>query len=183
MDASVGLTFSLQLFQQYRRSGILQAHIRHIAGIQGACTAYVYLTAGSVTASYLEDKNGQRFSFPLERLRQIDSEKGPFQWIFQPQQPAPRPQVSVAPSAQPLSNSPSLPAELDASVPKAITSLRWDQFKDWTPEQRAVLQSVWICIDGKRTVQEIKVSLPYPPSSVNDVLQILLTLRMILLTS
>jgi hypothetical protein len=183
MDASVGLTFSLQLFQRYRRSGILQAKVRHISGIQGACMAYVHLTAGAVTACYLEDKQGQHLSFPLENLCQIDRERGPFTWIFQPQHPASRSQVPVSPSAQPLTSTSSLPAELDVFIPKAVAPLRWEQFKDWTHEQRVLLQYVWKSIDGKRTIQDVKASLPYPPPMVNDILQILLTLRIIVLTS
>lgn len=183
MDASVGLTFSLQLFQRYRRSGVLQAKIRYISGIQGACIAYVHLTAGSVTACYLKNEQGQHLSFSLEKLCQIDHERGPFKWIFQPQQPASRSPAPASPSVQPLTSTSSLPAELDALIPKVVAPLRWEQFNDWTSEQRALLQHVWKSIDGKRTIQDVKVSLPYSPQMVNDILQILLTLHIIVLTS
>jgi hypothetical protein len=183
MDASVGLTFSLQLFQRYRRSGVLQAKVRHIPGIKGACTAYVHLTAGSVTTCYLENKDGQHLSFSLEKLCQIDHERGPFHWTFQPQHPVSGSQIPVSPSAQPLTSTSSLSAELDAFIPKAVAPLRWEQFKDWTPEQRLLLQYVWKSINGKRTIQEMKASLPYPPQMVNDILQILLTWRIIVLAS
>ncbi len=183
MDASVGLTFSLQLFQRYRRSGILQAKVHHISGMQGACTAYVHLAAGSVTACYLENEHGQYLSFSLEKLCQIDHERGPFKWIFQPQHPASRSQIPVLPSAQPLTRASFLPAELDACIPRAVAPLRWEQFNDWTSEQRLLLQDVWKSIDGKRTIQDVKASLPYPPQMVNDILQILLTSRIIILAS
>ncbi len=63
MDASAGLAFSLQLFQRSRRRGVLPATIRHISGIQGTCIAYMHLTAGSVTACYLNNEYGQHLSF------------------------------------------------------------------------------------------------------------------------
>lgn len=182
MDASVGLTFSLQLFQRYRRSGVLQAKIRYLPGVEGACTAYVHLAAGSVTACYLKNKDGQYLSFSLEKLCQIDHERGPFKWIFQPQHSVSGPQAPVSPSVQPLTSASSLPAELDACIPRVIAPLRWEQCKDWTSEQRILLQAVWKSINGKRTIQEVKASLPYPPQMVNDVLQILLRWRIIVLT-
>lgn len=184
MDASVGLTFSLQLFQRYQRSGILQATIRHVPGIQGACTAYVHLIAGSVTSCYLKNKGGQHLPFSLEELCRIDHERGPFEWIFQQSQhPTSSSPVLAPPSAQPLTKFSSLPPELDALIPKVVAPLRWDQFNHWTPEQKLLLQNMWKNIDGKRTVQDVRASLPYPPDRVNDVLQILLTLRIIVLAS
>lgn len=183
MDASVGLTFSLQLFQRYRRNGVLQARVHHIPGIQGTCTAYVHLTAGSVTSCYLKNEQGQQLSFALEKLRQIDDERGPFQWIFQAQQPASGSQIPASQSAQPLPRTSPSPAELDALIPKVVAPLRWEQFNDWTPEQRSLLQYVWKSIDGQHTIQDVKAGLPYPPQLVNEILQILLTLRIIVLTS
>ncbi len=184
MDASVGLTFSLQLFQRYKRSGILQATIRHMPGVQGVCTAYVHLTAGSVTACYLENKHGQRLSYALEELQRVDHDRGPFEWIFQPlQHPTSSSQTSALPSAQPLAKTSSLPPDLGALIPRAVAPLRWDQFNHWTNEQRLLLQYVWKSIDGKRTVQDVKVSLSYPPEMVDEVLEILLTLRIIILAS
>lgn len=184
MDASVGLTFSLQLFQRYQRSGFLQATIRHMPGIQGACTAYVHLTAGAVTDCYLKNNHGQRLPFSLEELRRIDHERGPFEWIFQQSQhPTTSSQIGVPPSEQPITKISSLPPELDALIPKVVAPLRWEQFKPWTPEQKQLLQNVWKNIDGKRTVQDVRASLPYPADMVNDVLQILLTLRIIVLAS
>ena len=39
IDASVGLTLSLRLFERYRKNGILQASIRRIPGFRGPCKA------------------------------------------------------------------------------------------------------------------------------------------------
>lgn len=183
MDASVGLIFSLQLFQRYRRNGILQANIRHMPGIQGACTAYIHLTAGSVTACYLKNKHGQDFPVSVESLCQVDHDRGPFEWVFQPQQPAARPQTAGMPSAGPLPNTPSASPDQDALIPRVVAPLRWEQFNHWTPEQRALLRQVWKYIDGKRTLQEMKANLPYPPHMVYDVIQILLTAGFIILVS
>lgn len=182
MDASVGLTFSLRLFQRYQRNGILQAEIRHVSGMQGPCTAYIHLTTGSVTACYVENKQGQRLSFSIEELCRIDLEKGPFAWVFHQQSSSPSQSQKAAPSStQPPPYFSSPPSTQDASVPRAIAQLRWEQFNSWTLEQKLLLQHIWQSIDGKRTIRDIKVSLPYPPQAVDEVLQILANLRIIVL--
>lgn len=181
MDASVGLTFSLRLFQRYRRNGILQAEIRHVPGIQGACTAYIHLTAGSVTTCYLENRQGQRFSFSIEDLCRIDQEKGPFSWVFQQQASSSRPQTATPSPTQLPDNPPSFFPEPDDVIPRVIAQLRWEQFNTWTPEQKRLLQEVWRCIDGRNTIRDIKNSLPYPSQSVYDIIQILMNLRIIVL--
>lgn len=184
MDASVGLSFSLQLFQRYRRSGTLQATIRHIPGVQGACIAHIVLTDGAVTACYVKNKQGQNLSFSLDELRRLDHERGPFEWVFQQAQHlTPSSQALAPPSAQPPTRTASSTQEADLLTPKVVTPLRWNQFNHWTPEQKLLLQNVWKNIDGKRTVQDVRASLPYPPEMVDDVLQILLTLRIIVLAS
>lgn len=183
MDASVGLTFSLQLFQRYRRNGILQASIRHMPGVQGARIAYIQLIAGSVTACYLEDKHGQRTTVSIESLCQVDHDWGPFEWVFQPQSAPVRSQTSsLFPAGLPPDPS-SGPPDTDLLIPRVVASLRMDQFKHWTPEQRMLLQQVWQYIDGKRTIQDMKAGLPYPPQVVQDVVQILLTASLIVLVS
>lgn len=187
MDASVGLTFSLRLFQRYRRNGILQAKIRHIPGIQGACIAYIQMTAGSVTACYLENKQGQRLPFSIDDLCRLDQERGPFEWVFQQQAAPARSHPTAAPSMpaeQPLTSPPAAsPAQDAISIPKVIAQPRWEQFNHWTLEQKLLLQDVWQNIDGKRSIRDIKANLPYAPQVVDDLIQILLTLRLIVLVS
>jgi len=58
IDASVGLTFSAELFHHYRGSGTLQAKVHHVPGIQGHSVAYVHLTQGIVVACYIDDNVG-----------------------------------------------------------------------------------------------------------------------------
>jgi hypothetical protein len=72
---------------------------------------------------------------------------------------------------------------VQARVPKAVAPLRWEQFSHWSPDQKLMLQNVWKNIDGKRTIHEVKTSLPYPPSAIDDILQALLMLRMIALSA
>ncbi len=176
MDASVGLTFSLRLFQRYQRNGLLQATVRHVPGIPGACTAYIHLTAGSVTSCYVENKQGQRLPFAVEDLCRIDLERGPFEWIFHQQASSSRSQLAAEP--------PSAPAvDQDAAIPRIIAQIRWDQFNHWTLERKLLLQDVWQSIDGRRSVREIKAGLAYPPQAVNDILQFLLASRVIVLAS
>lgn len=183
MDASVGLTFSLKLFQRYKRSGTLQAEIRHVPGIQGMCTAYVQLTAGSVAACYLENKQKQRVPFAIDELCRIDAERGPFEWTFQPQASSSRAHAGGSSSAQPSFDPLAGFSPLDAAIPRVVAQLSWGQFNHWTLEQKLLLQDVWQNIDGKRTVRDIKTTLSYPPQTVNDILHILLNLRLIVLAS
>lgn len=173
MDASVGLEFSLKLFQQYQRSGILRAQIRYVPGVHGLCTAYVHLTAGRVTACYVVDKPGQRIQSDIEMLCRIDRQKGPFEWVFEEQQ-----QASPA-SSQPTPETLDRLLLMDILTPIAIAPLRWEQFNHWTPAQKQMLQNVWKMIDGKRTIQEIKFDFPFSPQIVDDVLQVLLKLQVI----
>jgi hypothetical protein len=113
----------------------------------------------------------------------VDHERGPFAWIFETQvhQPSPSQAPASLVEQQPAST-PSLPVEVQMRVPKAVAALRWEQFSHWSPEQKLMLQNVWKNIDGKRTIYEVKASLPYPPSAIDDILQTLLTLRIIALS-
>ncbi|MBO0778900.1 MAG: hypothetical protein J2P37_08755 [Ktedonobacteraceae bacterium] len=185
MDASVGLAFSLKLFQRYRRTGILQAQVRHIPGIQGMCTAYVHLIDGAVTACYVENNRGERFQSSPSMLIRIDSEKGPFEWTFQVRTPpSPVTSTSLPGSAvQSPANIPPLPPLSDTLIPTVVAPLRWEQFSNWSFAQKQMLQSIWKMLDGKHTIQEIKASLPLPPQTINDVLHILLSSRLIIFAS
>jgi hypothetical protein len=89
----------------------------------------------------------------------------------------------MPPPLQPPANTSSVPPALNALIPKAVAPLRWEQFHDWTPEQKLLLQNVWKNIDGRHTIQDVKAGLPYPPQMVDDIVQILLTLRIIVLVS
>jgi len=183
MDASVGLVFSLQIFQRYKRSGVLQATIRRLPGVQGVCTASIYLTDGSVAACFVENKLGQHIPFSVDDLCRTDSDRGPFEWVFREQPSLPRPQVPSILSPDfftPLSPPQS---GLDTLIPRVIAPLRWERFSQWTPEQKQLLQHVWKYIDGKHTIYDLKTHLPYPPLVLQDVLQILLELHLIMLGS
>lgn len=186
IDASVGLTFSLSVFQRYRRSGILQARIRHVPGVRGECNAYLFLANGHIASCYVEDKQGQRFSISPELLCRIDDEKGPFEWTFQPyraqpaaaqeQQPASA-SATAGPTAQPP------PQFSGALIPRVFATLYWGQLSTWSPLQKQMLYDVLNLIDGRRTIQEIKSIVNLPPEVVDGVLHTLLTLHTIVLSS
>src|SRR5437016_6865790 len=47
IDASLGLAFSLPLFEQYRKNGLLQAELHHVPGVRGRCKGYLHLVERS----------------------------------------------------------------------------------------------------------------------------------------
>ena len=177
IDASIGLAFSLKLFQHYRRSGLLQAQVRHVPGVHGACNAYLYLTDGVVDTCYVEDKQGQRRQFSVDALCHVDNEKGPFEWVFRPQtseKTTPSPSLDTASSLSSLS---------DNCVPVVIAPLHGEQLHGWTSAQKQMLHSTFDLIDGKRTIQEIKACLAFAPQVVDEELQMLHALRVITISS
>ena len=172
IDASIGLVFSLRLLQRYRSNGVLQAKIHHVPGVRGHCMAYVQLAQGVVATCYIEDERGQRQQVSVDLLCRVDTDRGPFEWTFQPLTIA---QASPAPEAQ-SANSVTPGAELpDSLVLKVIAPLPWERLGNWTVGQKQMLYSVWRMIDGRRTVQEIKAGVSLPPQVVNEALQILLS--------
>lgn len=199
IDASIGLTYSLRLFQHYRRTGTLQAKVHHVPGVQGECLASLFLSQGQVTACYVEDKRGQRLPVEVEELCRVDSERGPFEWLFHaapPQSSAP-PGQAPAPSASPA-QAPAPPAPAagpatppneaapvlsDAHVPVAVSALYWERLSHWTPTQKQMLYSIFKMIDGVRTIREIKAGTALSPQIVEDALQVLLELRTITIIS
>ena len=179
IDASVGLTFSLNLFHRYRGSGILQAKIQHVPGIQGHGVAYVHLTQGVIIACYIDDKRGKRHHLAPNVLCLIDSEKGPFEWTFQP---LPLPQTSVAQEA-PTAVPSALSTLSDSCIPTVIAPLYWEPLSNWTLEQKHMLYDIWRMIDGKRTLREIKAQVAHSPEIVNEVLHTLIALHVISISS
>ncbi len=194
IDASIGLAYSLRLFQHYRRTGTLQAKVHHVLGVQGECLASLILSQGQVTACYVEDKRGQRLPVAVEELCRVDSERGPFEWLFQaappPQAPAysaqaPAPSAPSAPAAVPATPPPNeaVPILSDAHVPVAVSALYWERLSHWTPTQKQMLYSIFKMIDGVRTIREIKAGTALSPQVVEDALQVLLELRTITIIS
>src|SRR5690242_6240184 len=141
IDASVGLAFSLKLFHHYRGSGILQAKVHRVPGVQGQGMAYLQLTQGTVVACDIDDMQGQRFHFAPDVLCRIDKEKGPFEWTFQalPLSHTPEPALSEAP--QPAFSSPS--SSSDSRIPRVIATLSWEPLSHWTLAQKQILYSIW----------------------------------------
>lgn len=178
IDASIGLQFSLRLFQHYQRSGTLHAQLRHVPGVRGTCSAYLHLRDGTVDTCYVEDKQGQRHQISVEALCRLDSEKGPFEWVFQPQTSAP-----AAPTAPPP-NPASSPSQLsDTCIPEIVAPLHEEYLQGWLPAQKQILVNVFKLINGKRTLQEIEAALDYPPLVVEEQVQMLLALQVIAISS
>src|SRR5579859_721268 len=181
IDASIGLAFSLKLLQHYGRRGILQAKVHHVPGVQGHCMASLHLDRGMVVSCYIDDKHGQRLPWDVEELCRIDTEKGPFEWIFQPHLSSPAP---VSPSPMESSGNVSPPSEFaDSMRPTVVATLHWEQLSNWTPEQKQILYNILMVIDGRRTIQEIKAHPTLSPQIVNEALRILLALHVIAISS
>lgn len=160
-DASVGLAFSLKAFELYRKNGLLSAEIRSVPGIRGKCKAYLELSQGKVTDCYLVDKTGKRHSAHLQMLVQLDTEKGPFGWVFHDGLIQAKPH---SPLPQPL-----------------VHNLDPQQFQRWTIQQQQYIHFIFSMIDGQHSIDEIKAKSPFSPSIVDESIHILLSLKMITL--
>jgi hypothetical protein len=168
LDASVGLAFSLSLFERYRKSGRLQAELHHVPGIRGTCTAYLELVEGKLTTCIVKDSNGQ--SRPIEKavLIRVDNERGPFEWKLQP----PQGQPPSSPSKQGVS-------QVDLLIPRAIAPLNLEMMKGWTPHHKLILSTVYNAINGQRTIGEIKQKIPVQANDIEEALRLLHTMHVI----
>jgi len=172
IDASLGLAFSLRLFEQYRRNGLLQANdLHHLPGIRGRCTGYLQLVEGKVTACYIEH-NGERHPIPKDTLIRLDEERGPFQWKLYPL-PAP-------PTQRPDKDFPTQ-QEQRPPIPRRTAELYVDRLVGWSSTHKLMLQVVYDNIDGKRDLDAIKKAVPLPSNVVEQALRILIELRVIII--
>ncbi len=183
-DASIGLAFSLELFRRYRRNGVVQAELPRVPGIRGHCTAFLHLVAGEVVSVYVEDRQGQRHVSDKATLCRLDAEKGPFEWrlLLQPDsadQPAP---IGQLPVRSLLPDPPAYPLE-SSSVPRIISAVPQDQLRAWTSQRRDALYTTLANIDGENTIEEIRGLMPYPPELVNELLRILLEMKVIVISA
>ncbi|GLV57140.1 hypothetical protein KDH_39780 [Dictyobacter sp. S3.2.2.5] len=172
IDASLGLAFSLGVFERYRRNGLLQANdLRHVPGIRGRCTGYLQLVEGKVTACYVQEQNGKRHPITIDVLIRLDGERGPFQWVLHPL-PAP-------PTSHPDKDAPS-EQEQKPPIPRQIARLNVDNLIGWTTIQKLMLQSVYEQIDGRRDITDIKKAVPLSSNVVDEALRILFSLKVII---
>ena len=171
-DASVELAFSLRAFELYRKSGTLSAAVRSIPGIRGQGQAYVELMQGKVVACYVLNRKGERHQISQDVLVQLDSEKGPFNWVFRENTAQMPPSATeAAAQPQPVFRSP-IPQPL-------VYILDQQQLQAWTPQQQHYLQQIFSLIDGRRSIDEIKYILPLPPPIVDEAIRVLIALRAI----
>lgn len=197
IDASLGLAFSLELFKQYRKSGLLRSELRQIPGFRGPGTACLELVEGSITASYIEDKQGQRTTISSSALIQLDKEKGPFKWRLSSPSSQPAQMSSATPSVQWSSATPPISTPqsqsfasgfmlamiTDAAIPVIVAPLNREWLRDLTLQQRQMLQLVWNAIDGQRTVGQIKAltQSSIPVSVVDAALRFLIEWKVVVI--
>ncbi|GHP00964.1 hypothetical protein KSF_110110 [Reticulibacter mediterranei] len=175
IDASLGLTFSLPLFERYRKNGLLQAELHHVPGIRGRCKGYLHLVEGKVILCQLEDKQGQRHQVNVAMLIQLDNERGPFEWVLIPSPPPPQPVPRNLPSPS------SMEPVLNSPIPQKIGSLDLEKLEGWTHRQKMMLSIVFDVVDGQRSIEDIKTDVPLPPNVVEEALRILLALKAIII--
>lgn len=176
-DASVGLAFSLKAFETYRKSGMLSAEVRSIPGTRGKGTAYLELVQGKVVACYLINKAGERHTVDQQVLIQLDTEKGPFSWVFHasPMQATPPPALQATPR-------PTIQSWPPSPVPQQqIHHLDPQQLQQWTPLQQQSIQTIFSLINGHSSIDEIKNQTSLHASVVDEIIRVLLLLRAIAL--
>ncbi len=174
IDASLGLSFSLPLFERYRKNGQLEAELHHVPGIRGRCKGYLHLVEGKVVSCHLEDRDGRRRAVGKELLIRLDDERGPFEWTLLP---LPSPPMPGSPAiASPIMLHGIVPF---SPVPRRVASLPLERLEGWTDSQRTMLSMVYDSIDGLQDMEELKNSVPLPANVVEEALRMLLALRVI----
>ena len=180
IDASLGLSFSLELFKRYQKNGVLQAELPRMPGLRGRCTAYLHLVDGLVVTAYVEDKQGLRYSSDKATLCRLDNEKGPYEWTLIStsatfNQSGHAEQAQAPPPHQ-------LASSLRrTSIPRVVSPLPWERLGDWTQQQRDALYVVFSNINGMRTVENITDTVYLPADLVEELLLILLELNVIMI--
>ncbi|GHO46583.1 hypothetical protein [Ktedonospora formicarum] len=169
-DASVGLGFSLTLFERYRKNGLLQAELTHVPGIRGRCKGFLQLVEGKVTTCYVEDKDGRRHQISPSVLVAVDNERGPFDWHLMalptPPSPALRPDTFVH-------------VEESTPIPRIIAPLDIDLLRGWTSRQKLMLSTVYETINGMKDIETIKKEVPLAPNVTEEAIRILLSLQVV----
>lgn len=195
IDVSAGLDISLELFARHRLSGTLQAELHRVPGLPKKSMASLELINGAVVSCSVTDKQGKQTPIAKDVLIRLNEERGPFEWSFHPAKPTsqnhsnnPTPTQTrpSQPSRTPaLQSSGSFPVvtNSDTLIPQAIAAINWHWFHNWSPQQRQALFMVWRLINGRHTVWDIKEALKttHSPALVEEVLQTLLTLKIIVL--
>jgi hypothetical protein len=171
-DASVGLAFSLGLFERYRKNGVLQAKIHHVPGVRGHCQAAIHLVEGKVTSCYVTDNASKRIVVAISTLIRIDDERGPFEWHLIP---LPAPPTMPAPPVQPVSSY----TILQSPIPQVTAVLNLDILHGWSTSHKMMLSVVYEAIDGQTSIDILKQTVPLPPHIVEEALRILLSLKCI----
>lgn len=170
IDASLGLDFSLALFERYRKNGLLHANLHHVPGIRGRCKGFLHLIEGKVATCYVEDDHGQRLSISKETLARVDSERGPFEWTLSP--------LPIPPSINPRTDLPPRPTQ-NSPVPKTVAPLNMDRLESWTSKQKLMLSMVYDLIDGNTSIDKIKSISPLPTEVTEEALRVLLSMKLI----
>ncbi|GCF09454.1 hypothetical protein [Dictyobacter arantiisoli] len=175
IDASLGLEFSLTLFEQYRKNGLLYAEVHHMPGIRGRCRAFLYLVEGKVIQCYIEDKQGIRHRTNKGILTRVDNERGPFEWTLvqnpsPPSLPSPHPETAI-----PLYSAQNTP------IPKVVSPLNLEWLEGWSYQQKLLLSVVYDLIDGVTNIEGIKSKAPLPAEVTEEALRVLLTMKFIII--
>lgn len=169
-DASIGLAFSLAVFEKYQKSGLLQAELHHVPGMRGRCKGCLEITKGKAVFCYIEDGGGQHHPAQVSKLIQLDNERGPFAWTLTD---APSPTTRIGSSPPHLLHSP---------TPRIVALLDLDELQGWTPIHKRILLQVYQAINGQRNLEDIKQALPLPSHMTEEALHVLSTLHVITLT-
>lgn len=173
-DASLGLAFSLSVFERYRKNGLLQAELSHVPGVRGRCMGYIQLVEGKVTSCYVKVRSGEEHAIALSTLTAVDDEKGPFEWKLKQ---LPAPPSSTPPTSQfnPPRQEPGNP------IPRIVAPLDVTTLHGWTDQHKLMLTTVYRAIDGQRSLNELKREMPLRPEVTEEALRVLLALKVIIL--
>ncbi len=177
IDASLGLAYSLELFERYRKDGLLQAEVHHVPGVVGRCWGHMHLVEGKVVSCYLENAVGERKAIDKGLLLRLDRERGPFEWLLKPM---PKPPI-LPDYIDPRYTYSAASGGGRRGVPRCIAPLELNRLVGWTARQKMLLSLVLDTVDGQRTIEDIKVSAALLPEVTEEALRVLLALNVIAL--
>ncbi|MFL5663597.1 MAG: hypothetical protein ACJ8BW_19995 [Ktedonobacteraceae bacterium] len=167
---TIDLATILQLLQEFRRNGILQAELPSgVPGIREPCQALIELAEGKVVFCHIKNANGRTVLASEDALNVLNG-LGTLNWLFTERQEPPasglRDSSMSVPVVRPMAYAPSL-------IPRRILHVGQEDLNAWPRKYRRV----FVLIDGERSAEKIAAILSLPPGGVEEVLEVLRKLK------
>ncbi len=148
----------LQMLQEFQQDATLQTEIQSVPGAKGRFHVHLSLSEGKVASCFIKDSKGQIVLIGDNALQWLQR-LGTLNWTLTLQQ------ANTPTSAQ---NAPSLPEPSAPRIfiPRRIAQIAQEQMSRWPRKHR----TVFVMIDGRKSVEHIAGLLSLPIKEVEGVL-------------